>query len=179
MNKTTKYISMLRGINVGGNRKILMTDLKNLYADLGYTNIITYIQSGNVIFDYKECPNNELSARITEAISEKYGFDVPVMVRTREEWVKSVESNPFANTHKIESLHLTLLSEIPDAVRVETIRELQYAPEDFQVIGKDVFILCPGKYHQSKLSNQFLESKLKVKATTRNWKTVLKLLELS
>lgn len=179
MNERVKYISVLRGINVGGKRKILMADLKELYADLGFTNCISYIQSGNIIFDYLNSQNTELATLIQNSIAKKYGFDVPVIVRKRKEWEQSVRANPYTNSHEKESLYLTFLNETPKEELLEIIGKLNFEPDWFQVINKDVFIYCPGSYHKTKLSNQFFESKLKVKATTRNWKTVLKLLELS
>ncbi len=179
MSERVKYISVLRGINVGGKRKILMADLKKLYAELGFTNCVSYIQSGNVIFEYSDSQNNELAILIQNTIAEKYGFDVPVIVRTRNEWEQSVQANPYIKTHKTENLHVSFLNENPKAELSEAISELNFEPDRFQIIDKDVFIYCPGQYHKTKLSNQFFESKLKLKATTRNWNTVLKLLELS
>ncbi|PCH67126.1 MAG: hypothetical protein COC06_11805 [Bacteroidales bacterium] len=179
MNERIKYISVLRGINVSSKRKILMADLRKMYAELGFANCISYIQSGNVIFESKNLSNTELGRKIEDAISEKFDFDVPVIVRTYEEWGQSVQSNPYTNSHKKESLCLTFLNETPKTELTEAISELNFEPDNFQIIDKDVFIYCSGPYHKTKLSNQFFESKLKVKATTRNWNTVLKLLELS
>jgi uncharacterized protein (DUF1697 family) len=179
MSERVKYISVLRGINVGGKRKILMADLKKLYAELGFENCISYIQSGNVIFASEKLSNTKLGRKIEDAISEKFGFDVPVIVRTCEEWNQSVQTNPYTKTHKTENLHVSFLNETPKAELSEALNELNFEPDHFQIIDKDVFIYCPGQYHKTKLSNQFFESKLKLKATTRNWNTVLKLLELS
>ncbi len=179
MGERVKYISVLRGINVGGKRKILMADLKELYSELGFTNCISYIQSGNVIFDYSDSRNSELAILIQNAITVKYGFEVPVIVRKQNEWEQSVQTNPYTDTHEKESLCLTFLDATPKVELTKAINELNFEPDRFQIIDKDVFIYCPGPYHKTKLSNQFFESKLKVKATTRNWNTVLKLLELS
>ncbi|MFK8006001.1 MAG: DUF1697 domain-containing protein [Saprospiraceae bacterium] len=178
----TKYISILRGINVGGKRKILMADLKELYKSLGFENIITYIQSGNVIFESKKKNNNNVFTRkIKEAIFEKYGFDVPVIIRSVKEIKSIVKNHPFEKKEgcQIENLCLTFLSEIPTAENLEKINTYDYAPDLFQIIEDNAFIFIQGKYHQSKLTNNFFEKKLKVSATTRNWKTVNKLLELS
>lgn len=179
MNKRVKYVSVLRGINVGGKRKVLMADLKNLYAELGFTNCISHIQSGNIIFDYPNSSNSELAISIQNAITEKYGFEVPVIVRKRNEWEQSVQSNPYADSHEKENLYLTFLNETPKSELTEALNKLNFEADRFQIVDKDVFIYCPGKYHKTKLSNHFFESKLKVKATTRNWNTILKLLELS
>lgn len=179
MNERIKYISVLRGINVGGKRKILMADLRKMYAELGFANCISYIQSGNVIFDYPDNRNSELAITIQNAVTKKYGFKVPVIVRKRNEWEQSVQANPYTGSHEKEKLCLTFLNETPKAELTEAISELNFEPDNFQIIDKDVFIYCSGPYHKTKLSNQFFESKLKVKATTRNWNTVIKLLELS
>lgn len=175
----TKYISLLRGINVGGKRKILMADSKELYSKLGYSNCISYIQSGNVIFESKEESTNDLASKIEETIKNEYGFDVPVIVKTRTELEKAVQDNPYAETKEIESLCLSFLNRTPDTELVGKISNLNFSPDEFQIANQNVFIFCPGPYHKTKLSNQFFESKLKVRATTRNWKTVLKLMKLS
>jgi len=175
----TKHISILRGINVGGKRKILMADLKELYAKLGYKNIVSYIQSGNVIFDAKEKDQSKIEEKIYKAIKKVYDFEVPVVVRSAEEIEQIISNNPFTKKSEDESLHLTFLKEIPSEEHLEKIATYNYPPDKYKIEGKDVFIFCVGKYHKSKLTNNFFEKKLKVGATTRNWKTVNKLLELS
>lgn len=175
----SKKIAILRGINVGGKRKILMNDLKLMLNEIGLTDIATYIQSGNVIFQ-SNLKNNELADLIASTIEEKYGFDVPVVIRSADELEKSIIINPFYSEEAdINKLHLTFLKEAPDEKNLTLIETLNFTPDKFEIINKDVFIHCEGKYHQSKLTNNFFEKKLKVGATTRNWKTVLKLLELS
>ena len=178
----TKYISILRGINVGGKRKILMADLRELYESLDFVNVITYIQSGNVIFESKKKnANTTFTKKITQAIFDKYGFEVPVIIRSVEEIKSIVENHPFEKKEgaQIENLCLTFLSEIPSDENLEKINTYDYSPDLFQIIEDNVFLFIQGKYHQSKLTNNFFEKKLKVSATTRNWKTVNKLLELS
>ena len=175
----TKHISILRGINVGGHRKILMADLKALYTKLGYKNIVSYIQSGNVIFEAKEKNQTKIEEKIYNAIKKNYGFEVPVVVRSAEEIAQIISNNPFTKKSEEESLHLTFLKEIPKEENLEKIKTFDYAPDKFKIVGKDVFIHCIGKYNKTKLANNFFEKILKVGATTRNWKTVNKLLELS
>lgn len=176
-----KYISILRGINVGGNRKILMADLKNLYEKLGFGHVQTYIQSGNVIFesDQKEL-STDLELKIQQAIAEIFNFDVPVIVRTADEWTKSVVNNPFwkEKDADIDRLHLTCLKKVPSPELLEKIKTFQFIPDRYEIIGNDVFIFCAAGYGTSKLTNPFFESKLKTQATTRNWKTVMKLHEM-
>jgi len=176
-----KYISILRGINVGGHRKILMADLKNMFEKLGFGNVQTYIQSGNVILDYEKVVSGaELERLIQQAISENFKFDVPVIVRTAAEIEESIAGNPFwkEKDADIERLHLTFLKKWPVAERLEKLIGLEFLPDRFQIIGKDTFIFCSTGYSDSKLTNQFFESRLGTLATTRNWKTVIKLHEM-
>lgn len=177
----TKYIAILRGINVGGKRRLKMDDLKALFRDLGFSDVHTYIQSGNVIFNASEKGSDTtISEKIEEAILQKYDFKVPVIVRTASELKEAIASNPFytSGNEEVDRLHLTFLKIYPSAEGIEKARSANYDPDDFKVSGKNVFLSCSGKYSDSKLSNTFFESKLKVPATTRNWKTVLKLGEL-
>ncbi|WP_405199102.1 DUF1697 domain-containing protein [Christiangramia sp. LLG6405-1] len=174
-----KKIAILRGINVGGKRKILMKDLKLLCEKLGFDQIETYIQSGNILLN-SDKDNSELEKVLYEAIQDKYGFQVPVIVRNSEELKVQVTRNPFFDQKTdITRLHLTFLKEKPKKENLIKIQTYNHEPDKFQLVDKEVFIYCDGKYHQSKLSNNFFEKKLNVGATTRNWKTVLKLIELS
>ena len=113
-----KYISILRGINVGGNRKILMKDLKVLFERLGFSKVETYIQSGNVVFESRETDTHNLETKIQQAITETFGFNVPVIIRTADEWTESIVNNPFwkEKDADIDRLHLTCLKEVPSSV---------------------------------------------------------------
>ena len=173
-------IAILRGINVGGKRKILMADLKVLFAGLGFRNISTYIQSGNVLFESDEALDElSFAEKIEAAILEQYGFEVPVMVFSGEYLKSAIAVNPYVDgSEDITKLHCTFLKEEPDSDNLKKIDSVDSGDDRCTIIGKCAFICCEGKYHQSKLSNTFFEKKLKVAATTRNWKTVLKLVEL-
>ena len=177
----TRYISILRGINVGGKRKILMADLKRLFENLGFINIATYIQSGNVIFDYNGKKDNiELANKIEQSIMDFYEFKVPVIVRTLDEIKHARLNNPFLKIGaEIERLDLTFLKEIPTSEKLEKIKNYDFAPDKFEIINRDIYIFCSGKYSDSKLTNKFFENKLKITATTRNWNTVNKLYEMA
>ena len=174
-----KYIAILRGINVGGKRIIRMADLRQLFIDIGYSNIQTYIQSGNVVFN---CDSNckNLSKSITAAISEKYGFEVPVIIRTVDEWKSIVLNNPILKSQETEHEHLyvTFLSQNPKASDMALAQKYDDSPNYFRIIENNVYGYCSGKYHETKYTNTFFEKKLKVSATTRNWKTVLKIIEM-
>lgn len=172
-------IALLRGINVGGKRKIRMADLKKLCESLGLEKVTTYIQSGNILF-HSTKTNSSLEELLETSIAQKFGFDVPVIVRSSEELKASIEFNPF-NKDNTDSnhLHLTFLKERPTEEAQNVIEAYDASTDTCKVHQKEIFIYCAGKYHQSKLSNTFFEKKLQVGATTRNWKTVLKLLALS
>jgi uncharacterized protein (DUF1697 family) len=176
-----RYIAILRGINVGTGRKVPMADLKKLCGSLGLKNVQTYIQSGNLVFELAQPePISALETRLQKAFSETFGFEIPVLIRTSEEWAESVAQNPFLKEENvdIERLHLTCLKELPSPELLEKIKTFQYLPDRYEIIGRDVFIFCAAGYGTSKLTNSFFESKLKTSATTRNWKTVMQLNEM-
>lgn len=158
-----------------------MKDLKVLFEKMGLSKVETYIQSGNVVFESDlRLLTADLEAKIEQAIIETFGFDVSVIVRTAEEWTESIVNNPFwkEKDGDIDRLHLTCLKEVPSPELLEKIKFFQFLPDRYEIIGKDVFVFCAAGYGTSKLVNSFFESKLKVQATTRNWKTVMKLHEL-
>lgn len=175
------YISILRGINVSGKRKILMGDLRSLYQELGFTRVATYIQSGNVVFDCGEKASAVLCDRIAGKILETYGFPVPVLIRSLHEMRQILSQNPFlkAGDSHTEKMHVTFLSELPDPERLEPLLRVDHAPDQFVVLDKEVFLYIPGSYGMTKLSNKFWEDKLRVAATTRNFHTVSRLVEIA
>ena len=173
-----KYLAILRGINVGGHRKILMADLKVLFTTLGFENISTYIQSGNVFFETNK-ERKDIENSIVKGIEDTFGFKVPVIIIQVEE-LKAIKSkNPYVENNGVEKLHVTFLNEKPSKEIVDEINGMDFTPDKFSVIERLVFLNIEGKYHKSKLSNNFFEKKLGVVATTRNWKTINKLIELS
>ncbi len=176
-----KYISFLRGINVAGKNKILMADLKLLYQKLNFNNVITYIQSGNVIFETDSRKHsNDIQAEIKTAIAKKINLEVPVIVRTKNELQNILSFNPFVRLKNLDtkSLYVTLLNELPSKENISALNIIDYKPDQFEIKGKDIFIFCKMKYGKTKLSNNFFEKILKVSATTRNWKTINKLYKL-
>ena len=172
------YISILRGINVSGQKKIIMTDLQALYESLNFKDVITYIQSGNVIFKTdKKYTAVKLAKLIEDKIASTYNFEVPVIIRTLEE-LKNVKSrNPYKK-EDVDSLYVTFLSNTPNAINLEKLDNVSFLPDKFEIIDKEIY-LCVASYGNTKLSNNFFESKLKVTATTRNLKTINILAELA
>jgi uncharacterized protein (DUF1697 family) len=172
------YVSMLRGINVGGQRKIMMGDLKDLYQFLDFKDVKTYIQSGNVVFQYIELSPLELASQIEKKIKEVYDFEVAVIIRTKDELQKIIENNPFKN-EDVNKLYITFLSETPSTWPITGIEKKKHGSEKFVVSEKEIYLFIPGGYGRTKLSNDFFEKKLNLSTTTRNWKTVNKLFEIA
>lgn len=176
------FISILRGINVSGHKKILMADLKELYSSLGFIDCLTYIQSGNVIFKTeKKSVCTDLAIKIENAILAKYKFEVPVLVLKPKELAIALELNPFLHRAGIdpEKLYFTFLANLSATDLIEKIDATVYVPDEFLIIKQTIYLHCPGGYGNTKLSNAFFENKLKVKATTRNLKTVNTLLKMA
>ena len=174
----TTYISILRGINVGGNRKILMADLKNIYSDLKFKNIRTYIQSGNVIFDSPNTNENSIiEETLQNAIHNTYGFEVKVIVRTNKELIDIFNNNPFLSNDNLDlkKLYLSFLKEEPSKDKLLNISQIDTSPDLYNISGKDIFIYCNSKFSDCKITNLFFEKQLKVPVTTRNWNTISKL----
>jgi len=169
-----KYVALLRGINVGGKRKILMAELKKVLLSKGFTDVETYIQSGNVVFNSKEVTPVILENEISDLIKQSFGHDVPVVVRTQEEWDQLMNVNPF-KAEDIDKLHICFLKEEPTQDRIDKLRQYPCSPDQWHIRGKEVHILCNGKYHLSKIGNTTVERQLGVPSTARNYKTIMKL----
>jgi uncharacterized protein (DUF1697 family) len=174
------YIVMLRGINVSGHKTIKMEDLRALCDDLGFRNVETYVQSGNIIFQSQVENPATISRRIGAKIIEFFGFEVSVMVRTSNEMRNVISNNPFLKENGIDSskLHVTFLSEIVQKTSLEKLAELSTSPDRFHPAPREIYVYCPSGYGRTKLSNVGIEKALSVAATTRNWKTTTKLLEM-
>jgi len=177
----TTYISLLRGINVSGQKKVKMAELKALYESLGLQNVVTYIQSGNVIF--KSDKNSEsLKMLLEQTIKQNYSFEVPVEVISQKDFLMVNEHLPFTDVDLEldgSKVLITFLSAAPKTELVEKLMTYVKSPETLIINNKVIFLRCPNGYGKSKLSNNFIENKLKVTATTRNLKTLVKLSALT
>ena len=173
----TTYISILRGINVGGKNLIKMDALKVMYLELGFLNVTTYIQSGNVVFQSERTDAEAVGQLITEMISKRFALQVPVLIREYGELRTILSVNPFLKTdgEDILKLHITFLSELPEKLKVQSIAVGTYMPDAYVLDGKTVYLSCPDGYGNTKLTNSFFENKFKVKATTRNLRTLYEL----
>lgn len=175
------YISILRGINVSGQKLIKMSALKALYEELGLEMVQTYVQSGNVVFRSGKKDKTALQQRLSGQILSQFGFEVPVIVLQTEDLESVIKDNPYIGDQSRDSayLHVTFLSSEPEQVDLDAINAKRSNGEEFALTSKAVYLYCPNGYGRTKLTNTFLENKLKVSATTRNWKTCQALLTMA
>jgi uncharacterized protein (DUF1697 family) len=174
------YVSMLRGVNVGGHNKILMAELRDLYSALKFEDPRTYVQSGNVIFRTKEADEATLANKIQSAIGKKFGFRPEVMLRSTSEIRKVIAANPFAKRANLEpsKLHVNFLHAKPSAEVSEKIAAIKASPEELHLLGRELYIYFPDGAGRSKLI-PVLDRVLKTSATGRNWNSVTKTLEIA
>lgn len=168
------FISLLRGINVSGQKTIRMADLKNLYESLNLARVETYVQSGNVVFDSPEPDAAKLAHLIEAQIEQTFGYAVSVFLRDAHDFERIIASNPFLTQRKEDpaSLHVTFLYRPPAGSKVDALTSPSNESDEFLLGEHEIFLFCPHGYGRTKLSNNFFERKLNVAATTRNWKTV-------
>jgi uncharacterized protein (DUF1697 family) len=173
----TKYIAILRGINVSGSKMIKMDNLKSSMSELKFNTIETYIQSGNIVFEYQETNEDLLANIITDKIQSDFGFDVPVIVMGAGDLNAVIENNPFVKNRNeaIDKLYVTFLSEDPDSILLKGLAVIDISMDEFFISGNVIYLFCPNGYGRTKLNNNFFENKLEISATTRNWKTVIAL----
>ncbi len=175
------YIAMLRGINVSGRKIIQMENLRRSFEALGFHGVRTYVQSGNVIFESAKASSPVLSKRIGEKILYDLGFAVSVILKTPDEMKRVVGANPFLKNRTIDQskLYVTFLSRPPATTALRNLDALKAEPDQFCITGREIYLYCPNGYGRTKLSNNVFERMLSVEATTRNWNTVNRLLEMS
>ena len=176
-----RCIAFLRGINVSGQKIVKMADLKRVFESLSFDNIRTYGQSGNVIFDCKRAETAKLVTRVEEKISETFGFSTNVIIRTQQDLEKIIDNNPLIGSADIalDKLYITFLRDTPDETVASNLDINSDDDEKFVVVGKEVYLYCPNGYARTKLNNTTFAKKLNTVATTRNWKTIHKLLVIS
>jgi len=168
------YISMLRGINVGGNRRIKMDRLRASFEELRFEQVKTYIQSGNVVFKSGKLSAAALSTRIEERILADFGFSVSVISRTADQITNTIKNNPFLNQAGIdpEKLHVAFLSEPPAPSALNKLAKLTLKPDQSHCLGRELYLYFPNGVSGSSLWKHPLDGVLSVVTTTRNWKTV-------
>jgi uncharacterized protein (DUF1697 family) len=181
------YIALLRGINVGGHKKILMADLRALLESLNLKNVQTYIQSGNVVFtcasreasgDTRAEEKHDFEDIIAKAIEAKYGWNVPILIKKASEMVKIIEKCPFSS-EKREKSYFILLKSKPTPELFKATQEFSSSDEEFYIYDNCVYIFYSVGAGKAKLGINFFEKKLEVQATARNYRTMMKLIEMA
>lgn len=175
------YIALLRGINVSGQKKIKMADLRVLMGNLGYAEVQTYIQSGNIVFKTEPEQVEILAEKIKAGIQAEYGWEVPVLVMQAADIQSAIAGYPWTDKgdRTPEQIYLTFLENAPEPERVAALDQSAYSPEEFVLSNKVIYFFSPNGYGRAKMNNNFFEKKLKVRATTRNWRSTNKLLEMA
>lgn len=175
-----RYVALLRGINVGGKKKVPMARLREVLEGLGFTDVATLLQSGNAVFGARERSAAKVTRQLEAALAEALGFEVQVVLRTREELARAVAQNPLPGADEAPSRFLVLfLAAPPDPARLEALDVEAYRPDELRVVGRELYARFPGGLGRSKLAAVLAGPRLGVTATGRNWATVKKLLALA
>lgn len=170
-----KFIALLRGINVGGKNKIKMADLVEL-LEKEFTNVKTYIQSGNIIFESNEKNTGNLESIITRRIFDRFNYDVECIALKENNFIKLFENNPFPiDKFNPDKLYFTFLQKST----VKKINEIHFVGDRFVINGQIIYLYVENGYGKTKFNNGFFEKQLGVCATTRNYKTLTNIIELA
>lgn len=174
------YIAFLRGINVSGKKKIPMESLRTLCQVLGLKEVRTYIQSGNIVFKSEQTKIESLEELLADAIKNQFDFEVPVLIRTVEQVKKILEQNPFDNEGDLveNKIYFVLMNEKPTNEFLVKFKADSFDTEEYLITENCIYLKCNLGYGRAKLNNNLIELKLKVTATTRNYRTLCKVVEL-
>jgi uncharacterized protein (DUF1697 family) len=175
-----KHVALLRAINVSGRNKLPMKDLAAMFIAAGCRDVVTYIQSGNVVFSAPAAVLKKLPQIISRRIADDFGHKVPVVIRSHEQIAAVVRDNPFLKAGEQEkALHVVFLADLPSDEAVAKLDPHRSPPDRFIVTGQEIYLHLPNGAGQSKLTNAWMDSKLSTISTSRNWATVLKLYEMT
>lgn len=169
------YAALLRGVNVGGKNILPMKSLAAMFESCGCKNVKTYIQSGNIVFEADKKTIAKLSSVICEKIAEDFGFQTHIVLRSRDELAKIIAAVPYPD---VELAHVVFLASAPTAAQIAQLDKNRSVPDQFHVTGSEIYLHLPNGMGKTKLTSAFFDSKLKTIGTARNWRTVLKLLEM-
>jgi uncharacterized protein (DUF1697 family) len=175
----TVYIALLRSVNVGGNGRLVMADLREMAEGLGHTNVRTLVATGNLIFESKRKTPARLEKELEDAALKRLDLTVDIIVRTAKEWAAVVEANPFPEMAKDDPSHLVVMAmkKKPTAAGVEAVRAAVKGPEVVEAAGRELYITYPSGIGTSPLSGAVIERRLGMRGTARNWNTVTRIAE--
>jgi len=172
------YIVLLKGINVGGHKKVPMAELREILSKLDFKNVQTYIQSGNVILQSSEKNTQKIEETIKKTIFEHFGFEVSVLVKTRQDLKRIFDNSPFSEEKK-QASYFIMLHHTPEKELVKIASEKVYEGEEYEIIKNCIYYYSAKGFGQAKFNANFFERNLKTFATARNYNTMVKLLELA
>lgn len=175
------FVSLLRGINIGGHHLISMPKLVALYESFGLASVTTYIQSGNVIFKTRRSNASALEVMLEQRIEKAFGFPLAVIIRSSTQLGRIVTGNPYVQQNGIDTskIAVAFLKSAPSPALAHAIRELTTKSKDeYTLVGKTLYMHCRDGFAKTLLTNAFLEKHLRVKVTARNWKTTVTLFEM-
>ncbi len=161
-----------------GKNKVPMAQLREVLAQAGFKNVRTYIQSGNALVD-TDISAKELETKVHALIKKHIGADLTIVVRTASQLQKVLNENPFKDGYDISRIFFVLFADSPPAQNVKELLVQDYSPEKLAILKNAAYMFIPNTYGSGKLSNNYLEKKLGVVATTRNFNTLTKLIEMS
>jgi uncharacterized protein (DUF1697 family) len=174
------HVALLRGVNVGGKNRLPMADLVQMFVEAGCADVRTYIQSGNVIFRANPARAEKLPGLIAKRIAEVFGYRVPVVLRTAGQLDDIIQNNPFLQAGAPEAtLHVFFLADRPEARNIADLDPHRSPPDAFFVRDREIYVQLPNGVADSKLTNAYFDSRLATTSTGRNWRTVLKLHEMT
>jgi uncharacterized protein (DUF1697 family) len=176
---SAKQVALLRGINVGGKNKLPMKDLVGMFVEAGCTDVLHFIQSGNVIFRATPTLSAKLPDLIAKQIAMQFGYRTPVLLRTLEQMQDVVDFNPFVEAGGEEDyLYVMFLAETPDDAAVASLDPNRSPPDSYEVNGREIYMELLNGAAKTKLTNDNFDRKLATISTSRNWRTVNRILEL-
>jgi len=180
--KIEPNISFLRGVNMTGHNSIKMTDLSELFLKIGLKDAETYIQSRNVVFsEIGEILPSDLTSSIEQAILNRFNYAIPVMIRSRKELADLFTSNPFLEEPGFDpsKMAVIFLHDEPSDNQLRKVEDVDYPPDKFEIIGREIYTYCPNGFGKTKIYTNFFEKKMGVSGTARNWKTITTLLAIA
>ena len=174
------YAALLRGVNVGGKNILPMKELVRFFEEAGCEHVSSYIQSGNVVFSAAADHAKKVPEIVGTKIVKKFGFAAPIVVRSAAALVDIANSNPFLlGGASVDAVHIAFLAKTPSAAQIASLDPARSPPDEFAVRGAEVYLHCPNGVGRTKLTNAYFDGKLATVSTAHNWRTLLKLLEMT
>jgi uncharacterized protein (DUF1697 family) len=175
-----QYLALLRGINVGGKNPVKMAELRLTFEELGFADVATYIQSGNVLFEAPENLAHRVPDLMARAVLERFGLRVPVVTRGSGELRQVARGNPFLSSGVNEAaLHVVFLADRPSKARLAALDPARSPPDECIARGREIYLHLPNGVARTRFTNDYFDTRLETTSTMRNWKTLVKLIEMS